>query len=248
MRGEEIIKEMKAICKNCKDGVTENYCSKCGRPKKLEKINGSYIWKQLSEVILLEKGLFYTTKELAIRPGSALNEFLTTDRNRLVKPVVFIFLTVLISVLVANALHIEIGNSIYENGKKDWTNIIFNWLAHHRSYGSILNGILVAMWAKLFFKNYNYNFWEIVIAMCFIIGMTVLISVGFDLLDWLTTINLDLAANSIQILYISWALGQFFGKKIINYFKAFLSLLLGIGTLSILVVLLVAFMKLTNII
>jgi len=41
-------------------------------------------------------------------------------------------------------------------------------------------GIVIAMWSGLFFRKYGYNFYEILILLCFVMGM------GIDIPEPLT--------------------------------------------------------------
>ena len=38
----------------------------------LERIDEKYIWNEISSVLNLEKGIFYTIKELFVRPGKTV--------------------------------------------------------------------------------------------------------------------------------------------------------------------------------
>ncbi|MEM6298978.1 MAG: DUF3667 domain-containing protein, partial [Bacteroidota bacterium] len=58
--------------------------------KPLKRIDKAYILSEISSVLNLEKGIFYTIKELLIRPGKSIRTFIHEDRTRLVKPIVFI--------------------------------------------------------------------------------------------------------------------------------------------------------------
>ena len=58
----------------------------------LKRIDGRYVWDEISSVLNFEKGFLYTTKELFLRPGKTVREFIQKDRNRLVKPIIFIII------------------------------------------------------------------------------------------------------------------------------------------------------------
>jgi hypothetical protein len=89
-------------------------------------------------------------------------------------------------------------------------------------------GFFIALWTKLFFKKYGYNLFEIIILLCFIMGMTMLIYALFAIIDGITHQSLILYATLVICIYYSWAIGQFFDKaKKINYFKAFAASIIG---------------------
>ena len=49
----------------------------------LKRIDGKYIWDEIRSVLNFDKGIFYTIKELFIRPGDTVREFLIYDRKML---------------------------------------------------------------------------------------------------------------------------------------------------------------------
>ncbi len=99
---------------------------------------------------------------------------------------------------------------------------------------NILTGGFIALWLKVFFKKYGYNFFELLIMLCFVLGISMLIFAFFSLIEGLTDIKLLSVAGIIGIIYLIWAVGNFFDKnKIGSYFKALLSYILGFITFFI---------------
>src|SRR6478609_1967830 len=96
-------------CKNCKAQVASNYCPSCGQPANLKRIDGHYILHEIEHVLHFEKGILYTIRELLVRPGDNVRHFITENRSRLVKPVIFIIVTSLIYTLVSHYFHIDDG-------------------------------------------------------------------------------------------------------------------------------------------
>lgn len=88
-------------CKKCNHKFEGNYCSECGQLAKLERIDRLYIAQQMQNVLSVEKGFFYTTKELFVRPEKAIKEFLFDDRDKFVKPLVFLIFTSIVFSLVS---------------------------------------------------------------------------------------------------------------------------------------------------
>ena len=91
--------------------------------------------------------------------------------------------------------------------------------------------IFIALWIKLFFRKYSYNFFEVLILLCFVMGIGMLIYTLFGILESTTQLGVLQIGGMIGLVYSSWAIGQFFDKnKKINYLKGFLSYLLGMIT------------------
>lgn len=163
------------ICKNCNEHISGNYCSNCGSPIVLKRIDKKYIIQEVSSVLLFEKGILHTIKELAIRPGKSIKEFLTENRHRLIKPIIFIIITSLIYTLVNNIFNFEQGYINYEGQVQSNITTIFQWISSNYGYANIIMAVFIALWLKLFFRKSPYNFFEVLILLCFLIGMGMLI-------------------------------------------------------------------------
>jgi len=126
-------------------------------------------------------------------------------------------------------LHFEDG--YVNNGELEESSavkIINEWIQKHYGYANILMAIFIAMWIKLFFRKYNYNFFEILILLCFVMGIGMLVYMIFGIVESVTEISVLHFGGIIGLAYVSWAIGQFFDKtKKVNYLKGLLSYLLG---------------------
>jgi hypothetical protein len=176
----------------------------------------------------LEKGIFYTIRELLIRPGQNIRLYLNHNRSRLVKPIIFIIVTSLVYSLINNFFHIEEGYMNLTESKKTATGTILKWIQAHYGYGNIILGVFIALWTKLFFKKQPYNIFEILILLCFIMGMGMLVLAAFALVQGITHVKLLQYASLLILVYSTWAIGQFFEqKKASAYLKALAAYLLG---------------------
>lgn len=222
-------------CGNCNSEVAQNYCPNCGNAVKLKRIDGHYIQHEIVHVLHFEKGIFYTIKELLIRPGQNIRKFISTDRSRLVKPVIFIIITSLIYTLLTHFFHIDDSFIKIEGSKGAASKAINNWIHSNYGYSNILEGLLIALWLKLFFWKSGYNFFEIVILLCFVMGIGMLIFSLAVLFRGLTQINLMQPSGIAFYIYATWAIGQFFNPtKVLSYIKAFVAYIIGMVTFSML--------------
>jgi hypothetical protein len=226
-------------CKKCEAELTDNFCSKCGNPKILSKIDGKYIISEIISVINFDKGIFYTIKELLTKPGENVQKFIHSDRKRLVKPIIFLIICSLIYTITQQILRFEDG---YVNaggfGDSALTSVT-EWIQKNYGYANILMSIFIAFWIKIFFKKYKYNFFEIIILLCFVMGIAMLIYTTFGIIESITKIRILNFAGIIGIIYTSWAIGQFFDKnKKMNYLKGLIAYLLGMVSFYFLAIIL----------
>ncbi len=225
---------MVEICKNCSTEVIENYCPKCGNPISLNRINGGYIIEEIVSVLNFDKGLFYTIRELILRPGINIRKFIREDRNRLVKPIFFVIICSLIYTIAQQFLGFEDG--YVNSGGFDGSTVgnIFEWIQKNYGYANILMSIFIAIWIKIFFRKYDYNFFEIIILLCFAMGIGMLIYTLFGIIESISKIKVLQIGGIIAFIYASWAIGRFFDKnRKVNYLKGLLSYFLGMLTFFI---------------
>lgn len=215
-------------CKNCSSELVGKYCSNCGQPTKLKRIDAHYIKHEIEHVLHFDKGILYTVKELLIRPGRNVREFFNDNRNRLVKPIIFIIITSLIYTLTSHFFHIKEEYVSYGGLENTTIGKLLKWIQGNYGYANILMGIFIAFFIKLFFRKTNYNIYEIIILLCFVMGIGMLIFAFFALLQGVLDINLLQFAGLLGIAYTTFAIADFFDrKKVMNYLKSFLAYMIG---------------------
>lgn len=223
-------------CKNCNTEVNHNFCPNCGQPSLLKRIDEHYIAHEIKHVLHFEKGILFTIKELLTKPGQSIREFISADRNRLVKPIIFVIITSIIYTLISHFFHIEEEYLKYDVPKESSFTKILGWMQANYGYLNILMGAFIAVWLKIFFRKYDYNFFELLIMVCYVLGISMLIFAFFTFIEGISHIKLLSTAGMIGTIYLTWATGNFFEKKkAANYFKALVCYLLGMLTFFILI-------------
>lgn len=222
------------FCKNCETEVTQNYCPNCGRPQQLKRVDSHYILSEIGSVFNFQKGILYTIKELLIRPRKNIRAFISEDRNRLVKPIMYILITSVIYTIFVKIFHFEDDYINYSGNEESALLEIFKWVQGNYGYANIIMAAFIGLWLKLFFRKYPFNLFEILILLCFVMGTGMLIYSTFGMIKGLTHINLMKVGGAVGFIYITYALGQFFDeRKPMSYVKAFFAYILGYLTFSL---------------
>lgn len=95
-------------------------------------------------------------------------------------------------------------------------------------------GVFIAWWIKLFFKRYSYNYFEILILLCFVMGMAMLIIAVFAIAEGLLKVKLMEIGGYACVVYCAWAIAGFFDKsKVMSYVKSLTAYLLGMITFTL---------------
>ena len=227
----------------------ENFRQNEQLSKNIKRIDAHYISHEIQHLLHFEKGFPFTVRELLLRPGKSVREFLFEDRNKYVKPIIFLIVSSIIFTLITHFFHIEYSffniDKIVPLKGKIQSKEIGEWTNSHLGYTNLIMGIFIGIWIKIFFKKHNYNIFEIVVLLCFVLGTALIILATFLSIAVLFKIPIIvLIAIFSNFAYIIWAVGQFFGeKKFINYIKSALTYVLGMLTYIITLTMIAYFLK-----
>lgn len=201
---------------------------------KLKRINSTYIIHEIKHLLHLESGFLFTVKQLFIRPGKLVRTFISEDRSKATKPIIFLIFSATLFTIIFHYFHIKyeffsLNQEIGSIDKFLEKKTISDWINNHIGYTSLIIGFFIALWITLFFRKARYNIYEITVLLCYSIGQGLLITSLFALFAVAFKMN---AIASIGVfagyLYIFWSIGQFFGeKKFINYAKSLMCCVLG---------------------
>ncbi len=217
--------------------------------KQLKRIDVHYISHEIQHLLHFEKGFLFTVRELLLRPGKSVREFLFDDRSKYVKPVIFLIFTSVIFSLIVHFFHIDISyfniDRIEPLKGKIRAKEIGDWTNSHIGYTNLIMGVFIGLWIKIFFKKYSYNIFEIVVLLCFVMGEAILIfGVFLFFANLFRSSIIGLIGASFYFLYTIWAIGQFFGeKKPMNYIKSVMTYVLGNASYLLILILIAYFLK-----
>lgn len=225
--------DQKKSCPRCGTDLSGNDCPECGHTAQIQRIDKQYVLSEISEILNFDKGIFYTLRELLLRPGLAVRKFLLEDRTRLVKPVSFIIISSLAYMFFEQFFHYEGSYIDVSSGSKNVVTVLVSWMQNNYGYANILMSVFIAIWIKLFFKKFRFNLYEILVLLFYLLGTIMLIYTVFGIFESLTGIRVLPIAGVVGILYFSWAIGQFFNnRKIASFIKGIAAYILGMVTFA----------------
>ena len=203
-------------------------CLNCGHTTNIRRIDGKYILSEIGSLVNLEKGFFFTVKDCLTHPGDSIRTFITSDRRKLMKPVLYVVITSLIYSLIENFLLFEAPYFNPAASDPSATTSIFNWVTANYGYANLLMAIFIAGFIRLLFRKHRFNIFEILILLFYVMGTGMLILLGFGIVDWLTDVRILNYGVITGFIYTGWAIGQFFErKKFLSYLKGFSAYILG---------------------
>jgi hypothetical protein len=183
-------------CKNCNQKLSGKYCSNCGQAD-FKRFSILYLWQLLHQDLFeIDRGLWKTFKDLMVRPGYMVKDFLAGKTKTYFSPLKYLLIAVALFYLL---LSIE---PLLEKGEPD--SMVFEWkqeylINNHSPFSgeamqdffhaisALLNKGLtlyfllfipfLSLGSLLIFKRYNFT--EYLITLTFIWGhTTILMSVA----------------------------------------------------------------------
>jgi len=216
-------------CKNCGTSFNGDFCNNCGQ----RRLNGRLKLKDvfansLDLLFNVDKGIIFTTKELTIRPGTVVSEYLDGKRIKYFSP--FKFLIVFVAINTFLSLKItEYGTKariidISETNSNTLTLLL-------NDYWDLLSLLMVPIYATLstlLFKEYNYT--EHLVLNSYVIGYQNLLGSIYYLLFLIfcPDCGTGIYPMLLGLLFFTWCYMHLFKKRpILTFIKLIATFVLG---------------------
>jgi len=215
-------------CKNCGYAINGNYCSQCGQDSSIGRINLPNFIHELSESIFqIDKGLFFTIKELFLRPGESLNEFINGKRKNHFKPIAYVLTLSAVYFVITQITHQNTWiddllsgwlNGAKEQNVKNEEPIIITWFSKNYAYSTLLLLPLFSLASYLSFFKFDKNYLEHIVINSYITGQQAILYAIFAIMgSFLKNDLVEISSLIVSISYAFWVLWHFFSPtKLMN--------------------------------
>ena len=211
------------VCKHCHLAGEGRYCSNCGEVYNPERITFHSIFHEAVHTLThADKGLFYTLKNLAIRPGKMQRSYLEGERTTNQKPFSLFFICASIAAI---ALHFV--NAVPHDHKNHFDIAKENF---YKNYYVIFQTLLLPFYALItwaIFYNRKFNYAEALALFMYALAFSLLIIIPINFfLYFLPSINEQLVELIVLGIYMIWTNINFFvfQKKWLIILKSFILL------------------------
>ena len=225
---------MKALqssaCANCDRAIVgsgQKFCPACGQPTPARRIDWHFLGHEIEHSVLhMDRGIFYSLKELMLRPGHLMRDYIEGRRANQVKPLLLLMITAAAVVFLSkyllagdvlgsafvvtggettgtgvavkfDALLVEVFTAV-----RDWTN------AHYAAAALLLLPLEAAAF-RLAFRGMGLNYPEWLVLIAYITAQAfVITAVTIVLRHWLP--QAQAWGIWLSIVYALFSLAQFF--------------------------------------
>lgn len=214
---------METTCKNCGHVFEHNYCNKCGQSAKVKRLQIREIVNDFNyNVLRVNKGLLYTIKELVIRPGDMLHDYIDGKRVRHINPINFllisgVFLGFLYFFSPVVLPKLEISSEFV------YLKEIIIWIYQNSSITILLIIPFLAFGVKWGLWKEKLNYSEAFVMLCYVLGI---LSFSNILTFYNKNNTIETIVNIIVLSWLFFALMQFLkrhtiGKRILMIVTTF---------------------------
>ncbi|MFM9951502.1 MAG: DUF3667 domain-containing protein [Saprospiraceae bacterium] len=210
-------------CKNCGHRVDEKFCSHCGQNSKVDRINFPNFLNEVSEsVFQINKGFFYTLRELFVRPGNTLKEFINGKRKNHFKPIAYVLTLSTVYFLITQVTN---QKTLMDDAVSGWMigatgqnsgveiNKITTWFSKNYAYSTLLLLPVFSIASYLSFFKFGKNYLEHIVINSYITGQQAIFYALFAIVG--TVIESDVIevfSLLVSISYTLWVFWQFFSE------------------------------------
>lgn len=208
-------------CANCLraiDASDQHFCPGCGQPTPAHRIDWHFIGHELEHSVLhMDRGILYMFRQLLLRPGDLLRDYIEGRRANLVKPLLLLMILSAAIVFLTSAL--GTGVVVHPRGETaeqaEFLRQFDAWMVEHFVLVTLLLLPLEALAFKLVFRGkrgLNYPEWLVITA--YLTAQTLLLWIVALLVQrWFPQASQWVLLASVA--YAVFALVQFFRDEAI---------------------------------
>jgi hypothetical protein len=226
-------------CKNCGHIVNNNFCGNCGQSSDVDRINFANFINEVSQSLFqINKGFFYTFKELTLRPANSITEFLDGKRKSHFKPIAYLLTS---STVYFFATQITDQNTLIGDLVDGWmigateqnSDIeipkIASWFLSNYAYTTLLLLPIFSLASYISFYKFHKTYLEHVVINSYITGHQAFLYTLFAITGTIIDSNImEVFSAILAISFTFWVYWHFFsaGNRTINLVRSTLTYLL----------------------
>ena len=215
---QHLMISMQTECLNCGAPVDRNFCPECGQKIKTHRVTIETIVHDIPHSFFhLDKGFPFTFKQLLLRPGQAIKEYLAGKRINYFSPFAYLILMCTISTIFFHQLE------AYYDAHGVHISYMFNQMLFPKAaeffshYPALMYCALIpfiSLWSWLFNLDSGYNYWENFFLNTYLIAQMNMFLVLYYLVMVLFQFYMNLTPMFVVFfIYFGFAYFTFFNQR-----------------------------------
>lgn len=205
---------MDTVCKNCAHKYRGKFCSECGQSAAIERLTLKSAWTDIKSVFLhYNKSIFYTTKQMFLRPGLMARDYIEGKRIPYYHPFSYLLFVAGILVFLYHSFDIRF---VLDSGSKVGE-ALNTWTKSHYVSTMLLTVPVMATCTYIAFRREGYNYIEHLFMNTFFACQRMLLQIlAFPILVIANTSHHLSTAQSI-ITFFQFVLTAFVLHRVFNH-------------------------------
>ena len=198
-------------CLNCGHTVEESFCGHCGQRVDPERINFTFLWKEVLRFFThLEKGFMYTSFQMVIRPGMTVKNFIDGKRKNYQPPISYFLIWITIFVFFFFGIEKIYGtNTVIDYGGYFGPGTDSKLAISNLGFVLMFVIPFQALYLNLLVTKKLYNYFETMVATFYSLGTVILFQFVFALFALIyfmissRSVSLQFS-DSFKVIYLIW--------------------------------------------
>jgi hypothetical protein len=211
-------------CKNCGADLTGNFCSNCGQTANVHRVTFKHFLHEFFHAFThTDKGILLLMKELVIRPGYVVREYLDGKRKKYFNPLTFlIILSSLYAYFGKMSGYYEAlsnGNRYTGRGAGTYTEAMGIMNEQGKIVSLFLMPVLISLFTRLFFYKSKNNLAENLVLNSMVLGQVYLGMILIFIPVYVVFPGIPMVINNaafhlVMLVYLTVAYRQFFKNNV----------------------------------
>lgn len=247
---------MMVECKNCGNEFDGNYCNQCGQSAATHRLNFKFLLHDIEHGLFhFDKGILHSIRQLCLRPGHTVNEYIAGKRVSHFKPLSMVVVLATVYGLLKHFFLHETGSGTHliindKTINSATINSIFEWVNGHGAIMALLIVPFYALASFLAYRKEKYNFTEHLVLNAYTSSLRLVVTI---ILFPLVVLTQHSAGNNIagmltsvfEVAVTCWCFMQFFGnikwstalKKLMYTYLIFFAEMIVVGAILVAIIL-----------
>lgn len=224
-------------CKNCQAAIAGRYCSNCGQATSTTRLDLHVVWHDLQHGLLhVHKGIFYTLRELFLRPGLTVRSYLDGQRVRHFQPLSMMIVLAALYSWLSHLAHRPMTS--YSGGGGATMAIVVDFIEHHYALAEVILLPVLALCSYLLFRSRGERYVEWIVVHAFMASQRIVVQiVALPFLMILPAGTVSTVSFIVNMTYLGWAMLQLYPsyRAVSTLLRCYLSMVLTLVVVIVVV-------------
>ncbi len=199
-----VSKPTTALCQNCATVLAGRYCAACGQKADTRRVTWGWLGHEIQHSIFhVDRGLFFTLKELFTRPGFAIRDFLEGKRAGRFKPFATLVVVATVYSLLFRWMPPDFGTLMKGNALLTFLETLSSWMGKYYAMMELALVPLFAFSSWITMRKYGHNYVEHIVIQTYLAAQRIAAGIILIPLGLLGMVAAMLGSTLLSMVYLA---------------------------------------------